>query len=65
MRKVFRKTIARKIVKIERTSAESRIDNRVMYSIGAAARVSGLLNADVVFGIPLSATSKNIFFDRK
>jgi len=41
------------------------IDNRVMYSIGAAARVSGLLDADVVFGIPLSATGKNIFFDRK
>ncbi|WP_048143495.1 ferredoxin domain-containing protein [Methanosarcina horonobensis] len=41
------------------------IDNRVMYSIGAAARVSGLLEADVVFGIPLSVTGKNIFFDRK
>lgn len=41
------------------------IDNRVMYSIGAAARVSGLLDADVVFGIPLSVTGKNIFFDRK
>ncbi len=41
------------------------IDNRVMYSIGAAARVSGLLDADVVFGIPLSVTGKNIFFDRR
>lgn len=41
------------------------IDNRVMYSIGAAARVSGLMDADVVFGIPLSVTGKNIFFDRK
>lgn len=41
------------------------IDNRVMYSMGAAARVSGLLDADVVFGIPLSVTGKNIFFDRK
>jgi len=41
------------------------IDNRVMYSVGAAARVSGLLDADVVFGIPLSVTGKNIFFDRK
>ena len=41
------------------------IDNRVMYSIGAAARVSGLLDADVIFGIPLSVTGKNIFFDRK
>ena len=41
------------------------IDNRVMYSIGAAARVSGLLDVDVAFGIPLSVTGKNIFFDRK
>jgi uncharacterized ferredoxin-like protein len=41
------------------------IDNRVMYTLGAAARVSGLLEADVVFGIPLSVTGKNIFFDRK
>jgi uncharacterized ferredoxin-like protein len=41
------------------------IDNRVMYTIGAAARVSGLLDADVAFGIPLSITGKNIFFDRR
>ena len=40
------------------------IDNRVMYTMGAAARVSGLLDADVVFGIPLSVTEKNVFFDR-
>jgi uncharacterized ferredoxin-like protein len=40
------------------------IDNRVMYTIGAAARASGLLDADVTFGIPLSVTGKNIFFDR-
>jgi uncharacterized ferredoxin-like protein len=41
------------------------LDNRVMYTVGAAARISGLLDADVVFGIPLSVTGKNIFFDRK
>jgi uncharacterized ferredoxin-like protein len=41
------------------------IDNRVMYTVGAAARVSGLLDVDVAFGIPLSVTGKNIFFDRK
>ncbi|MCQ1534945.1 hypothetical protein FTO70_04425 [Methanosarcina sp. KYL-1] len=41
------------------------IDNRVMYTLGAAARVSGLLDADVAFGIPLSVKGKNIFFDRK
>ena len=41
------------------------IDNRDMYTLGAAARVSGLLDADVVFGFPLSVTGKYIFFDRK
>ncbi len=41
------------------------INNRVMYTISAAAKISGLLNADNVFGIPRSVTGKNIFFDRK
>ncbi|MDY9925489.1 DUF2148 domain-containing protein [Methanosarcina sp.] len=41
------------------------IDNRVIYTVGAAARVSGLLDADVIFGILLSVTGKNIFFDRR
>jgi len=36
-----------------------------MYSIGAAARVSGLPDVDVAFGILLSVPGKNIFFDRK
>jgi uncharacterized ferredoxin-like protein len=35
-----------------------------MYSIGVAAKELKLLNADVVYGIPLSARSKNIYFDR-
>ena len=35
-----------------------------MYTVGAAARASGMLDADVTFGIPLSVTGKNIFFDR-
>ena len=46
---------------------DGRIDNRVMFSIGNAAIELGLLGEDVkiAFGIPLSATSKNPFFDRK
>jgi uncharacterized ferredoxin-like protein len=36
-----------------------------MYTVGASERVSGLLDDDVVFGIPMSVTGKNIFFDRK
>lgn len=48
-------------------AANNRIDNRVMYSIGFAAVNLNLLGEDVniAFGIPLSISSKNIFFDRK
>ncbi|APH39350.1 ferredoxin domain-containing protein [Methanohalophilus halophilus] len=41
------------------------IDNRIMYSAGSAARSLGLIEADVVLGIPLSVSGKNPFFDRK
>jgi uncharacterized ferredoxin-like protein len=46
---------------------DHRVDNRVMYSVGHAVVDLGLLGKDVkiAFGIPLSATSKNPFFDRK
>ncbi|RLF56680.1 MAG: hypothetical protein DRN25_07665 [Thermoplasmata archaeon] len=40
------------------------IDNRVMYTIGAAALRLGLIDADIVMGIPLSVSGKNIYFDR-
>ncbi len=40
------------------------VDNRLMYTIGVAARALGVVDADVVIGIPLSATGKNIYFDR-
>lgn len=42
------------------------VDNRIMYSVGAAARRLNILaEADAVEGIPLSATGKSIFFDRR
>ncbi len=44
---------------------EHCVDNRVMYTIGVAARRLGWLSAQVVLGIPLSIKGKNIFFDRK
>lgn len=47
-----------------KTASIHNVDNRIMYSIGEAARVLGFINADVVYGIPLSAKSKNIYFDR-
>jgi uncharacterized ferredoxin-like protein len=42
------------------------VDNRIMYSIGAAALRAGFLrNSDVALGIPLSAYGKSIYFDRR
>jgi uncharacterized ferredoxin-like protein len=41
------------------------IDNRIMYSAGAAAMTLGLLEADLIVVLPLSISEKNIFFDRK
>ena len=41
------------------------IDNRISYTVGAAAKDLELLDADLIIGIPLSATGKNPFFDRK
>jgi len=40
------------------------VDNRIMYRIGAVARRIGLTEADIVMGIPLSCSGKNIYFDR-
>jgi uncharacterized ferredoxin-like protein len=48
-------------------AAMHHVDNRVMYTIGQAAIDLGYLPKEygIVIGIPLSATTKNIFFDRK
>ncbi len=45
---------------------DHRVDNRVMYTIGEALRELKLLGEDVkiAFGIPLSVSAKNPFFDR-
>jgi uncharacterized ferredoxin-like protein len=47
-----------------KTASLLNVDNRIMYTVGAAAREMGLLDADLAVGIPLSATGKNIYFDR-
>lgn len=39
-------------------------DNRIMYRVGVVARQLKLIDADLVIGIPISATGKNIYFDR-
>ena len=48
-----------------KTASILNIDNRMMYTVGAAAKDLELLDADVILGIPLSATGKNPFVDRK
>ncbi len=46
---------------------DSRVDNRIMYTIGQAAMELEIFDTQIkiAYGIPLSATSKNPFFDRK
>ncbi len=45
-------------------AGEFNIDNRLMYTAGAAAMKLGLMEADMIIGLPLSISEKNIFFDR-
>jgi len=48
-------------------ASKFHVDNRIMYSIGKAAIEADMLGKDckIAIGIPLSATGKNPFFDRK
>ena len=47
-----------------KTASLLNVDNRIMYRIGAVARGMRMVDWDFVMGVPLSATGKNIFFDR-
>jgi len=47
-------------------AADMRLDTRVMYSVGYAAKaLDWLKGCDTIFAILISASSKNPFFDRK
>jgi len=48
-------------------AAHKHIDNRIMFTAGKAALELGIFpeTVKVAYGIPLSATGKNPFFDRK
>ena len=50
-----------------KTAQIHNVDNRIMYSGGVAAIHLGLLGTDctVAYAIPISASGKNIFFDRE
>ncbi len=47
-----------------KVAAELNIDNRLMYTAGAGAMGMKVLDADIIVGLPLSVSAKNIFFDR-
>jgi len=48
-----------------KTASMLNVDNRVMYSVGVAALRLGMVRGNLALGIPLSATGKSIYFDRK
>jgi uncharacterized ferredoxin-like protein len=49
-----------------KTASLFNLDNRVMYTVGVAARSLGWMEGcSVAYGIPVSVTGKNIFFDRQ
>ena len=48
-----------------KTAQMNNADNRIMYTAGIAAKRAGVMNARVIMGVPISATGKNIYFDRK
>ena len=45
-------------------AARFHVDNRMMYTIGGPVRKLGWMKSQFIIGIPLSATGKNIYFDR-
>jgi uncharacterized ferredoxin-like protein len=49
---------------VVKLAAEWGIDNRIMYTVGLAAKKLNLIDADVIMGLPLSVSGKNIYFDR-
>jgi uncharacterized ferredoxin-like protein len=49
-----------------KTASILNVDNRIMYRVGTAALKLKLLpEATVIMGIPMSASGKNIYFDRR
>lgn len=47
-----------------KTASIFNADNRIMYRAGVVAKKIGLIEGEIVVGIPISATGKNIYFDR-
>ena len=47
-----------------KTASIHNVDNRIMYRAGVVARKLGMIEGEVVIGIPLSVTGKSPYFDR-
>lgn len=47
-----------------KTAGIHNADNRIMYRPGVVAKKIGMMDGDLVVGIPISAGTKNIYFDR-
>jgi uncharacterized ferredoxin-like protein len=45
-------------------AARFHVDNRMMYTNGGPARRLGWMDSEIIIGIPLSCSGKNIYFDR-
>ena len=45
-------------------AARLHVDNRMMFTIGGPARKLGWMESQVIIGVPLSCSGKNIYFDR-
>ncbi|WNY26302.1 ferredoxin domain-containing protein [Methanolapillus ohkumae] len=41
------------------------LDSRILYSAGATACITKMIDAEYAFAVPLSVSGKNIYFDRK
>jgi uncharacterized ferredoxin-like protein len=48
-----------------KTASIHNVDNRIMYRVGVAVMRLDIMDCNYVMGIPLSASGKSIFFDRK
>ncbi len=47
-----------------KTASIHNVDNRIMYRAGTVVRKMGLMEDQLLVGIPISATGKSIYFDR-
>lgn len=47
-----------------KTASNLNVDNRVMFTVGVAAKRLKLMDADVVIGVPISSYGKSVYFDR-